>query len=179
MTNQSWQFGEDHEYLSQDFARCQRPDGSFYGTGGVCRKGAPVGAKEKAESKDGAAAAIQAGAAYSDLKNGGMAVESDEFIKANGDPVAKVGKAKAKAEMMENVKFGLTQETMEGAVESGFMTQKQFDTIKPLFDGEGSMRVVQTSPPVQDGQGGWKMGVNGANVRLNKLYGGNWSVTMD
>ncbi len=34
-----------------DFARCQRPDGSYYGTGGQCRKGAPVGAKEKAESK--------------------------------------------------------------------------------------------------------------------------------
>lgn len=30
-----------------DFARCQRPDGSFYGTGGVCRKGTPAGAKEK------------------------------------------------------------------------------------------------------------------------------------
>jgi len=30
-----------------DFARCQRPDGSFYGTGGTCRKGFPTGAKEK------------------------------------------------------------------------------------------------------------------------------------
>ena len=29
-----------------DFARCQRPDGSFYGTGGQCRKGTPVDAKE-------------------------------------------------------------------------------------------------------------------------------------
>ena len=31
-----------------DFARCQRPDGSFYGTSGVCRKGTETGAKEKA-----------------------------------------------------------------------------------------------------------------------------------
>lgn len=29
-----------------DFARCQRPDGSHYGTGGVCRKGTPVDAKK-------------------------------------------------------------------------------------------------------------------------------------
>ena len=34
-----------------DFARCQRPDGTFYGTGGVCRKGTPVEAKEKKAPK--------------------------------------------------------------------------------------------------------------------------------
>ena len=32
-----------------DFARCQRPDGSYYGTSGVCRKGTPVSAKEEAQ----------------------------------------------------------------------------------------------------------------------------------
>ena len=30
-----------------DFARCQRPDGSYYGTGGVCRAGAPADPKEE------------------------------------------------------------------------------------------------------------------------------------
>jgi len=34
-----------------DYARCQRPDGTFYGTSGQCRKGTPVGAKEKVEKK--------------------------------------------------------------------------------------------------------------------------------
>ena len=34
-----------------DFARCQRPDGSFYGTSGQCRKGSPTGAKEKEAPK--------------------------------------------------------------------------------------------------------------------------------
>ena len=34
-----------------DFARCQRPDGSFYGTGGQCRKGALVDPREKKEKK--------------------------------------------------------------------------------------------------------------------------------
>ena len=43
-----------------DFARCQRPDGSIYGTGGTCRKGTPVGddvgkkeKKTKAKAKGG------------------------------------------------------------------------------------------------------------------------------
>ncbi len=34
-----------------DFARCQRPDGSFYGTSGQCRKGKESGAKEAAPKK--------------------------------------------------------------------------------------------------------------------------------
>ena len=43
-----------------DFARCQRPDGSFYGTGGQCRKGSPTGAKEK-EAKAAKSASEAAG----------------------------------------------------------------------------------------------------------------------
>ena len=38
-----------------DFTRCQRPDGTFYGTGGQCRKGAQVGPKEMAALKKAAA----------------------------------------------------------------------------------------------------------------------------
>jgi hypothetical protein len=34
-----------------DFARCQRPDGSFYGTAGQCRTGTPAKAKEQEASK--------------------------------------------------------------------------------------------------------------------------------
>lgn len=36
---------------SLDFARCQRPDGSFYGTRGKCKKGTEAGAKAPAPSK--------------------------------------------------------------------------------------------------------------------------------
>ena len=36
-----------------DFARCQRADGSYYGTGGVCRKGTQAGAKEKEAKSSG------------------------------------------------------------------------------------------------------------------------------
>ena len=37
-----------------DFARCQRADGSYYGTGGTCRMGTDAGAKEKQASGGGA-----------------------------------------------------------------------------------------------------------------------------
>ena len=40
-------FSEGVMEAVHDFARCQRADGSFYGTGGVCRKGTQTGAKEK------------------------------------------------------------------------------------------------------------------------------------
>ena len=55
------QFSDDalaefHEAMAErfDFARCQRPDGTFYGTGGQCRKGAQVGPKEIAALKKAA-----------------------------------------------------------------------------------------------------------------------------
>lgn len=38
-----------------DFTRCQRPDGTFYGTGGVCRSGVQVGAREMKALKQAAA----------------------------------------------------------------------------------------------------------------------------
>ena len=44
------------EVDSLEFARCQRPDGTFYGTSGTCRKGVQVGAKEKAALKKAAKA---------------------------------------------------------------------------------------------------------------------------
>lgn len=39
-----------------DFARCQRPDGSFYGTSGQCRKGTPTGDQKEPTRRDKARA---------------------------------------------------------------------------------------------------------------------------
>jgi hypothetical protein len=46
--SENFKFSEDTE--SYDFTTCQRPDGSFYGTGGQCRKGKESGAKADVES---------------------------------------------------------------------------------------------------------------------------------
>lgn len=40
---------EKNEFSEFDFARCMRPNGTYYGTAGKCRKGSEVGAKEKAK----------------------------------------------------------------------------------------------------------------------------------
>jgi hypothetical protein len=40
-------FSEGVMEAVHDFARCQRADGSYYGTSGQCKKGSPAGAKEK------------------------------------------------------------------------------------------------------------------------------------
>lgn len=52
----SLRFSEASGQSYFDFARCQRPDGSYYGTSGTCRKGKPVGPKKIKMLKDAAAA---------------------------------------------------------------------------------------------------------------------------
>jgi hypothetical protein len=37
---------QEVESLLLDYQRCERADGTFYGTGGTCRKGSPANAKE-------------------------------------------------------------------------------------------------------------------------------------
>ena len=73
-------FSEDAQNVL-DFARCQRPDGSFYGTGGQCRKGSPTGAKEKTATRTRPKAAIE-----SDMKklssSGAMAAKGTAGVKA-------------------------------------------------------------------------------------------------
>ena len=51
MKNSAYENFSEKALEALDFARCQRPDGSFYGTGGTCRKGSPTGAKEKEAPK--------------------------------------------------------------------------------------------------------------------------------
>ena len=64
-----------------DFARCQRADGSYYGTGGVCRQGTAAGAKEK-EAK-AAPKASSGGVTEKDLKaKTGEVVALDKAAKA-------------------------------------------------------------------------------------------------
>ena len=55
MKSSEWGEGVLEQFRQEyDFARCQRPDGTFYGTGGQCRKGAQVGPKEIAALKKAA-----------------------------------------------------------------------------------------------------------------------------
>ena len=62
MKNSAYENFSEKALEALDFARCQRPDGSYYGTGGQCRKGSPTGAKEKEAPKGRAKAAPKAAA---------------------------------------------------------------------------------------------------------------------
>ena len=79
-------FSEDAQNVL-DFARCQRPDGSFYGTGGQCRKGSPTGAKEKTATRTRPKAAIE-----SDMKklssSGAMAAKGTAGVRAREEHAA-------------------------------------------------------------------------------------------
>ena len=71
---------EFSELETMDFARCQRADGSFYGTGGQCRMGKETGAKEAAEKKP-----KKSGSSEETGKNDSSAVDVQQEIKlANG-----------------------------------------------------------------------------------------------
>ena len=57
MKKSEWGEGVLEQFRQEyDFARCQRPDGTFYGTGGQCRKGVSVGPREKAALRKAAKA---------------------------------------------------------------------------------------------------------------------------
>jgi len=79
-----------------DFVRCQRADGSFYGTSGTCRKGAQVGPKEKAALKK----AAKAGNKKAEVA---LAVVEGKMTKAQAKK--ELGKAPAKkAEAVKELK---------------------------------------------------------------------------
>ncbi len=62
MKNSAFENFSEKALEALDFARCQRPNGTFYGTAGICKSGASVGAKEKEAPKGRAKAAPKAAA---------------------------------------------------------------------------------------------------------------------
>jgi hypothetical protein len=71
MKDSNFQDFNEEALEALDFARCQRADGSFYGTSGQCRKGSPTGAKEKAAPK---AKATPKRDDSKDIKRGGTVI---------------------------------------------------------------------------------------------------------
>jgi len=63
---------QDSEQFSEayDFARCQRPDGSFYGTSGQCRKGTEAGAAPPREGTGARGGRVAAEKAKAEGKKG-------------------------------------------------------------------------------------------------------------
>lgn len=158
MTNHFGQFNEDAEEKFQemavekyDFARCQRSDGSFYGTGGTCRKGSPVGddvgkKEKKAKAKGGGETAAKK--------------EAKTMVKiAGGDAegmVVKGGKKIKPDAMMRNVAGQLEKEygvkmdkglangdkLADGYID-GFVVTKSGNTLSVSMEHDGQDWVVE------------------------------------
>jgi hypothetical protein len=77
LVEQFYEFSEDGE-ATFDFARCQRANGTFYGTAGKCRSGNEVGAKEVEAAKS----AKGTPAAQKPAKLGGAKVGSEKRLLA-------------------------------------------------------------------------------------------------
>lgn len=125
-----------------DFARCQRPDGSFYGTSGQCRKGKDAGAKAE-EPKKTASTRQQA------------AAEALKRIREKG-PETKVEK--------ESYSWGDLIKVSKGNEYKAVLHPKDQEVLRKLKSGESSS--------FTDEQGvKWKATRDGNSIRLDSKSG--------
>ena len=100
-------FNEDAQQ-AWDFARCQRPNGTFYGTRGKCRSGDEVGAKEEVPAKPAAKKkrpAVKKAAAKKPVAKKKAAVKTPTAKKKKSSPAkAKKALEKATPEQLEKLK---------------------------------------------------------------------------
>jgi len=165
------------EVDSLDFARCQRPDGSFYGTGGVCRSGTSVGPKEMKALKSAAAKgnkkakeAIAVVEGKKTQKEAQAALrkspppEMKKELAALGSTKAEEGDAKAmRKRFKESEKelgagsYGSVKETAEGTViKEGFIGKNEIAVQQKLAGIDGVPKVLDhayTSEPFADRKG--------------------------
>jgi len=100
-----------------DFVRCQRADGSFYGTSGTCRKGVQVGPKEKAALKK----AAKAGNKKAEVA---LAVVEGKMTKAQAKKELGGGGEAKKAKAVEKIKPA-KKKTEKAAVEDKKKEEKK------------------------------------------------------
>lgn len=106
MKKSEWFPGVYEEFMElYDFARCQRPDGSYYGTGGQCRKGTPAGAKQAEPKKSKKKSTPKAESAPAPAKKGGYTPRD-----AKG---ATGVKPKLKEDMFKNKSSSFDTKTMD------------------------------------------------------------------
>lgn len=162
-------FAENEDRLF-DFARCQRADGSFYGTSGQCRKGTPVGAREKAALKKAAKSGNKRAAKA-------LAKLARKEEEAKGAAPAKADDAEALRKRFKESKkvlgqgsYGEVKETAEGTViKKGYIGKQEIEIQKKLADVDGVPKVIgvaYTSKPFAD-RNGDRMGV----VEMEKASG--------
>ena len=151
MKSSEWDAGVLEQFKdAYDFARCQRPDGSYYGTSGQCRKGTPAGAKEKTEKK-------------------AKTTKKAKAEPAKGEDAMRARFKESKKELGEGA-YGAVKETAKGnVIKKGYIGPEEVEIMKALADVEGTPKLVDhafTSAPFAD-RNNDRMGL----IEMSKMKG--------
>jgi len=106
-----------------DFARCQRPDGSYYGTSGQCRKGKETSAKSKDE--------VGTGKPSGKIKSGGlgeMTIKTPADMKKMSDADLKAHMKLANKVAFQNDVSKLTKEQFNGLADQHKMAKRELES---------------------------------------------------
>lgn len=124
-----------------DFARCQRADGSFYGTSGQCRKGKEVGPKEikalqaKAQAGDSKAKeALKKISKVEDPDAAKQAKTSSPSVKSESSKPIKELDASKKPETQEKGASDKTKKALENLGREEKETQEKISSLKKQLE---------------------------------------------
>lgn len=122
-----------------DFATCQRPDGSKYGTGGQCRKGTPTtpGSDDKKtsskKSSGGSGDGVGTGKPSSSVKSGGigeMTIKTKDDMKKMSDGELKDHMKLANKVAFQNDVSKLTKAQFNGLADQHKMAKAELESRK-------------------------------------------------
>ena len=122
-----------------DFARCQRPDGSYYGTSGTCRKGTAVSAKEMKALKSAAKKGNKKAKAAVAVAEG--KVTKKEAAKALAEAARREGKGKSVPSDMKKELAALKSAKDEATGDAKVLNKRFKDSKKEI--GEGAYGAVK------------------------------------
>ena len=144
-----------------DFTRCQRPDGTYYGTGGQCRKGTPADAKEGlSKGKMTALTKAVSGVVEGDgiVADSGIYSEKQVGLMNKNDQKAFVKKVFEQS-------FNLKSDTMEIAMENmDPKTAEKFERVLKANGGKIPAKTITTKPMELRDAGGddiYEFGIEG------------------
>jgi len=163
-----YDFSAMSEEFYLDFMRCQRPDGTYYGTSGTCRQGTQVGPREmKMLAKAAKAGNKRAGEALK--KVAGSSASSPKQPKQSVEDELRSKFKEAKKELGEG-SYGAVKETAEGnVIKKGYIGKDEIEIQQKLADVDGVPKVINhayTSQPFAD-RGGDRTGF----VEMEKARG--------
>lgn len=131
-----------------DFARCQRPDGSFYGTSGQCRKGKETGAKaeepKKAQAPKAKATSAGVKETAAKMKANRAAYLGEKAAKAEAGPRASQLK-ELKAAWKDREAVVKERKAELDRVDRAFKMQQKKVKEEPTKENKNRLKLVRTA----------------------------------